>query len=263
MQDIQQFKVFPSLYKTVTRGFYNLVSYVDRDENVTFMNYGYISLDSNSQPLELSPKEEIFKYQIQLYHYIASAIDWTGLDALEVGSGRGGGAWYLAREMRPANLCGLDLAPRAVDFCQRRYGEVKGLSFREGNAESLPFPAETLDIVLNIESSLYYQRIERFFSEVARVLKPGGSFLYADLRPPHQIAAWRAQLNATELRLEMEEDITGQVREALELDQERKRDLINRHIPKPLHFPFHVFAGLDGKPNLGDRIYLFFHLRKI
>jgi len=55
------------------------------DPNLRFMNYGYFS---EKQALTLNDEDEKDRYSIQLYHYVASKIDLTGLKVLEVGSGR-------------------------------------------------------------------------------------------------------------------------------------------------------------------------------
>ena len=50
-----------------------------------------------------------------------------------------------------------------------------------GEAENVPVTTGTVDAVINVESSHCYPSRLRFFEEVARILRPGGYFLYADL----------------------------------------------------------------------------------
>lgn len=47
----------------------------------------------------------------------------------------------------------------------------------QGDAESLPFPEQPFDAVINIDSAYHYPHHPRFLAEVARVLRPGGHFL--------------------------------------------------------------------------------------
>ena len=75
---------------------------------------------------------------------------------------------------------GLDVAASAVAFCRATYGESDRLRFVEGSALDLPFPDASFDVVLNVEASNDYGDRRDFFSEVARVLKPDGMFLYTD-----------------------------------------------------------------------------------
>jgi SAM-dependent methyltransferase len=119
-----------------------------------------------------------------------------------------------------------------------------------------------------LEASLYYPDIERFFSHVVRILKPGGHFLYADMRYADEIDLWRVQLKNTGLELLREEDITRNVVRALALDQARKKDLVHRYIPRVLRRTFYHFGGISGDglargdPKVGERLYLFFVFQK-
>ena len=51
-----------------------------------------------------------------------------------------------------------------------------------GDAENLPFEDNSFDAIINVESSHCYGNVEQFLREVHRVLRPGGDFLFVDLR---------------------------------------------------------------------------------
>ena len=70
------------------------------------------------------------------------------------------------------------------------------------DSEDLPFPDDSFDAVINIESSHTYPNFSRFLAEVARVLRPGGHFLYTDVRNTPDIAAWEAALADADDRVE-------------------------------------------------------------
>jgi len=133
----------------------------------------------------------------------------------------------------------------AIAFCQNYY-DVPGLTFVRGDAEALQFSDCSFDALLNVESSICYQYPERFFAEVVRVLKPGGHFLYADIRSQEELPEWSQQLAATGLDQLEEEDITARVVEALVLDNERRQRLISRYAPRLLRYTFKEFAGVKG-----------------
>ena len=262
---------FPRLSNPLRRLFflllYEYISIVDKEANALFMNYGYADLDPDAEPLELLPEEEKHRYSLQLYHHVADVIDWTGLQALDLSSGRGGGAWYIMRQFRPTSIVGVDLSFNAIRFCNRYYA-VDGLSFLQGRAEHLQFPDNTFDVVTNIEASLHYANMEAFVSEVVRVLKPGGHFLYADFRHVEEIDQWRLQLDHSDLKLVEEEDITPNVVRSLELGAERTRELINQYAPRPLRKRIRQFAGnigtgfVRGTPKPGERVHLNFVFRR-
>ena len=82
---------------------------------------------------------------------------------------------------------GLDLSLRNIEFCNNVHSDLTNLSFKKGDAENLPLPNESVDIVLNVESSHCYPHFEKFIEEVTRVLKKGGHFIFADFRPPEKL----------------------------------------------------------------------------
>ncbi len=92
---------------------------------------------------------------IQLYHHVASATELLGREVLEAGSGRGGGAMTSAPAITvPARLTGVDFSPGSGGrFSSSRHAGVANVSFLAGDAEALPFPDASFDIVINVESS--------------------------------------------------------------------------------------------------------------
>jgi ubiquinone/menaquinone biosynthesis C-methylase UbiE len=157
-------------------------------------------------------------------------VDLNGRDVLEMGCGRGGGCWYISHYCAPRSVTGLDLSQRTIAHCSRRYAGAS-LSFRQGEAESMPFADEAFDVVINVESLHCYLSMQRAISEVCRVLRASAHFVLADLRPAEEIRALREQLCSAGLRLVRQEIVTANVFAALDYDHERKRALINEKIP--------------------------------
>ncbi len=184
-----------------------------RSDDVLFLNYGYEEDPPMAVPLSASDEDD--RYFIQLYHRTATQVDLSGKRVLEVGCGHGGGASYLMRTLHPASYTGLDLNPTGIAFCQKRHN-VAGLEFVKGDAEDLPFPDQSFDAVINIESSHLYHQFPRFLDEVARVLRPGGHFLYADFRFADTVAGWEAQLANAPMSLLSHQTINEQVVRGME-----------------------------------------------
>ena len=223
-------------------------------------------IDDHAEMIYLDKADADNRFCIQLYHHVASAIDIRDLKVLEVGSGRGGGADYIRRYLKPEKMVGIDFAKNAVNFCNRNYF-VNGLSYKIGNAESLPFRDNSFDVVVNVESSHCYSSMETFLGQVKRVLCKGGYFLFADLRRKGSIDILRESLYKCGLTLIKETDITMNIVEALKLDNERKTALIKKSVQKPLVKTFLEFAGTKGsntyeKFKSGESIYLSFVLQK-
>lgn len=237
-----EFTYFLAFNRLVSKHFYRLQTRMFSTDDVVFLNIGYEEDPPMALPLDDSDEPD--RFFIQLYHRVAAQTDLTGRRVLEVGCGHGGGASYLMRTLRPASYTGLDLNPDAIDFCRRRH-HLPDVEFVRGNAESLPFPDESFDAVINVESSAAYPHFSRFLAEVVRVLRPGGHFLYTDLRPRSGIAEWEAALADTPMRMLSQDDINAQVVRGLETNTPRILELVGR-MPGPLRRIGREYAGAKG-----------------
>lgn len=227
-----------------TNAWYSLLSNLDRDAAIRFLNYGYASL--NGEQVALQAADEPDRYAIQLYHHVASGAAIEGKDVLEVGSGRGGGASYIARYLHPKSYTGLDICKPAIRFSKARYAGQENLAFRVGDALSLPFANESFDVVVNVESAQHYGDMGRFLEEVHRVLRPGGAFLMACFEDRSKDVYPRESLAQSRLRLVRKDDITANVARALELDGARRTALADEIVPRMLLGVSHEFAGIPG-----------------
>ena len=147
----------------------------------TYLNLGYLS-NADQQSAEDSP-DIADRVCERLYDQVVSGVDLAGREAVEVGCGAGGGSAYLARTYRPASFVGIDLNKSLIAWC-RTHHDAANLQFLQGDAQDLPIASSSVDAVINIESSHCYPSRSEFFKEVMRILRPGGSFLYADVFGP-------------------------------------------------------------------------------
>ncbi|MFA5708034.1 phthiotriol/phenolphthiotriol dimycocerosates methyltransferase [Mycolicibacterium sp.] len=202
-----------------------------KDDDLEFINYGY----EEDPPLNLplTAADEANRYFINLYHITAGQIDIGGKRVLEVGCGHGGGASYLVRTFQPASYTGLDLNADGIEYCRKKH-VLPGLDFTPGDAEELPFEDRSFDVVLNVESACLYPRFSRFLSEVNRVLRPGGDFLYADHRPSYKIPAWEAALSDAPMRIVSQRVINAEVARGIEKNMHWARYAANRTAPPVL-----------------------------
>lgn len=235
-------------------------------ESWTFMNYGYADLDNSDTRLRLRACDEAERYCIQLYQHAAAGIDICGKDVVEVSSGRGGGASYVKRYLKAKTVTAIDLSPNQIDFC-RRVHKVPGLRFLQGAAEDIPLPDECVDAVINIEASCLYEDTAKFFSEVFRLLRPGGQFIYADIHLTKDVDDLFSELSRSGLQICEHQNITENVIRALEVDHDRRIAGLKKLAPFFLRGVLKSFAGTQGTriPNGladGSMVYLSFILAK-
>lgn len=139
------------------------------------------------------------------------------------------------------------------------HAEVDNLEFIQGDAQRLEQLAPTLnseafDYALNVESSHCYGDIGAFFRGVHWALKPDGRLFYTDFRTVEEVAPLEAAMEQAGFRVEKKENITANVLQALKLDGDRKRAVLDNHIHCLIRPLFRKFIGLEG-----SRIYQEFH----
>lgn len=108
---------------------------------------------------------------------------------LDLGCGTGRLLDRLATQFPTLHGTGLDLSAQMVYQARRCNRHHPRLICVQGNAEALPFADEQFDAVFNTLSFLHYPQPQQVFSEVSRVLRPGGYFYLADIT-----FRWRAEL---------------------------------------------------------------------
>jgi ubiquinone/menaquinone biosynthesis C-methylase UbiE len=216
---------FPRAQKWVWRRVYNLLSLFWKDADWRFMNYGYLP---EGEPFPLKAEDEPERAFIGLYQQAVAGLPVEGKRVLEVGSGRGGGSRYIARYYAPASVTGMDYSPETVRRARHLNSDTPTLSFENGDAERMPFPDGSFDIVVNIESSHCYGDVPAFAREVSRVLKPGGWFTFADMRPKGQLSGLDGQLGAPGLELVETRNISPRVVAALDASEGRKSERIGK-----------------------------------
>ncbi len=231
-------------HRLFTNAWYTLLSKLDKNGQVTLLNYGFAYLTGEKIPLQAN--DEFNRYPIQLYHYVASGVPLDGKELLEVGCGRGGGALYIARYMHPRKLTGVDLCKEAIRFSAEHYAQEPKLAFRLADAHRLPFPNHSFDAVLNIESAQHYADMGKFLDEVHRILRPGGHFLMACFEDRQKNIFPRQALRESKLHAVKEQDITANVARALEIDTLRRQKLARVLSPPFMGRLSKEFAGIQG-----------------
>ncbi|MBS1506386.1 MAG: class I SAM-dependent methyltransferase [Bacteroidetes bacterium] len=262
---IYLFKRFSWFKRMNAKVTYELLAKHIPAQDWNFMNYGYNPTPADpASPLDPSTLQ---LYPTQMYHYLAIKAQIEGKNVLEVGSGRGGGARYIAEKLKPHHYIGMDLAQNAVDLANKNHS-LPNLKFIQGSAECIPLADNSIDVVINVESCHAYGSVPKFLSEVKRVLKPGGHFLMVDFRNSQEnMTILKNELRDTQMKLIQEENISSNVIQAIEAEDETKRKRIEEKIPKRWQKLFCDFAGVVGSRfhltlKEGTRTYWRFHLQK-
>lgn len=258
-------KISPRLKRAVWKKLYQYLSKKYPTAAWTFMNYGY---EPFNQPIQipLKAEEENDRYMIQLYHHVATAVDLMNKDVVEIGSGRGGGASYIKRYLKPKTMIGVDYSKNAIKFSNKQHS-VEGLTFMHGDAENLPLANESVDVVVNIESSHCYGSMKKFVEQVGRVLRPGGYFLFADLRPSEEMDALDKTFSDAGFEVLKKELISKEVVNAMDAFHEFKLAFFQNMVKGWLKKPLNDFVGVKGSNihkelSNGEMVYYHYVLRK-
>lgn len=101
---------------------------------------------------------------------------------IDIGSGYGGSARYLARQYGCHVYC-LNLS-EAQNQRNRRFNEINKLYDKitvvDGNFEDIPTFSEQFDLAWSQDAILHSGHREQVFQEINRVLKSGGDFIFTD-----------------------------------------------------------------------------------
>ncbi|MBM4322151.1 MAG: class I SAM-dependent methyltransferase, partial [Deltaproteobacteria bacterium] len=102
---------------------------------------------------------------------------------LDVGTGPGIFPIFLSKALPEIQFKAIDLSSVMVDIARKNAieaGTIEKIDFQVGSAYSLPCDDHSLDLLLCINTLHHLDRPADFFNEVARTLKPEGSFVIVD-----------------------------------------------------------------------------------
>lgn len=136
------------------------------------------------QPADLGPVDEFHvRGREATVELVRRAAPHPGSRVLDVGSGLGGSARYLA-ETLGCRVTGIDVTREYVHTARalsERVGLADRVEFHCASALELPFPPATFDVAWTEHVQMNIADKERFYGEIARVLRPGGRLLFHDI----------------------------------------------------------------------------------
>jgi len=147
-----------------------------------FLNYGFTVTGDESM--------EDRQQRLCLEVFAAAGIR-PGHLVVDVGFGSGEQDFLLTRTAAFERLVGFNISDRQVRYAAARARDERldaKLTFRLGEAESLPGIADaSVDRLIAIECAFYFDR-PRFYRRAAEVLKPGGLLVAADIALSDRLA---------------------------------------------------------------------------
>ncbi len=110
-------------------------------------------------------------YAEHMTRYIAAQDLSKGKVVLDIAAGSGYGTNLLAQKAKKAY--GVDVSPDAIKYAKENYG-AKNIEFLVGDAEEIPLPDKSVDLVISFETIEHVKNYEKFLKEISRVLKEDG-----------------------------------------------------------------------------------------
>jgi len=155
-------------YATLTRHYYNLAT--------DLYEYGW---GGSFHFCRFAAAEPFYQAIARHEHYLAYKIGLKeGQRVLDVGCGVGGPAREMVK-FTGVNVVGLNnndyQIERATKYAAKQ-GLSDKLSFTKGDFMQMSFPANSFDAVYAIEATVHAPSLEGVYSQIFRVLKPGGTF---------------------------------------------------------------------------------------
>ncbi|MBK4730668.1 methyltransferase domain-containing protein [Oxynema sp. CENA135] len=144
------------------------------------MHHGYYpSPDERSRDRRQAQIDLIEELLTQTSLHLSQDLNTLTHSILDVGCGIGGSSLYLAEKF-DATVTGITLSPVQAQRANER-AEAAGLdcNFQVANALEMPFENNSFDLVWSLESGEHMPNKKQFLQECYRVLKPGGTFIFA------------------------------------------------------------------------------------
>lgn len=158
-----------------------LIANFDPENSNRHVHLGYWSVD-DILPDQLS-YEDFIQAQIRLNEEIIRLSDLNHYTTLlDVGCGLGGNIELINNTIDHSLLVGVNIDSRQLDACHsitpQNHNQITWL---HADACDLPFDNHSFSRITSIEAMFHFSSRHQFFSEIARILEPGGIFCGTDM----------------------------------------------------------------------------------
>ncbi|KAF4843281.1 Sterol 24-C-methyltransferase [Colletotrichum siamense] len=243
-------------YDSLTRQYYNLVT--------DFYEYGFGQSFHFCRPaIAESFKQGIARHE----HYLAHMINIKkGMKVLDVGCGVGGPAREIAK-FTGAYITGLNIneyqVERAARYTKKERMD-KNVQFVQADFMNIPFEDNTFDAVYAIEATVHAPSLQAVYSEIHRVLKPGGVFGVYEWVMTDVYDNDNLSHRKTRIEIEQGNGIANMVKasealrafEAAGFEILENEDMADRPDPSPWYWPLDAGSWRHAQ-TMGDLLYTF------
>ncbi|KAF3811087.1 Sterol 24-C-methyltransferase erg-4 [Colletotrichum gloeosporioides] len=263
-------------YDSLTRQYYNLVT--------DFYEYGFGQCFHFCRPaIAESFKQGIARHE----HYLAHMINIKkGMKVLDVGCGVGGPAREIAK-FTGAYITGLNIneyqVERAARYTKKErmdknvqfvqadfmvkstlFKNIFHTTFLMPMIQNIPFEDNTFDAVYAIEATVHAPSLQAVYSEIHRVLKPGGVFGVYEWAMTESYDNDNLSHRKTRIEIEQGNGIANMVKasealrafEAAGFEILENEDMADRPDPSPWYWPLDAGSWRHAQ-TIGDLLYTF------
>lgn len=120
---------------------------------------------------------------------------------LDVGCGGGANIAALLARCPAGEVDGLDYAPESVAASKKKNAAALGkrCTILQGDVGNIPYAGGSYDAVTAFETVYFWPDLPRAFSEILRVLKPGGKFLLACEMGDPSDTTWTSRIDGMKI----------------------------------------------------------------
>ena len=224
-------------YSKLTQHYYNLVT--------DFYEYGW----GSSFHFSRYYKGEAFRQATARHeHYLAHKMGLNqNMKVLDVGCGVGGPAREITR-FTNCLIVGLNINDYQIERANHyseKYNLTDKLLFVKGDFMQMDFESESFDAVYAIEATVHAPVLEGVYSEIYRVLKPGGVFgvyewvmtdAYDESNPEHRKIAYGIEVGDGIPKM-YKRDVAEQALKNVGFEIEYEQDLADLDDDIPWYYP--------------------------
>lgn len=124
-----------------------------------------------------------------------------GSRVLEIGPGAGRWTEYLVQ--RASHVTAVDLTPRCIEMCRRRFKDARNIEFHVNDGRDLGFvPDASIDRIWSFDVFVHIlaEDVDNYVRQFPRLLRPGGEGLIHHSKNGVYAAAWRSDMTAAKMR---------------------------------------------------------------